>query len=530
MTTFKTTIQSQNTSHFTQKSRIPMETWFWLSSGVLMLSLFFVRLVYPELTWLSVVIGVLLLGSLTQLARLNQKALRSRSAAYGINSIVTVILVLCIVGVLNFLGSRYPLKTDLTQNKVHTLSDQSVKLTKGLKNPLKATFFAKLQQKEQFRPLLENYKALNPKFELEFVDPDKEPSRAKMAGIKKYGTLYLVNGARESKVEDVSEEKITNAMIKILKDKSPTLCTITGHGEKSFDSGESEGYQGVKKSLLEQAYLVQDLNLAQELKIPDTCDAVAVIGPTKGFLEPEVKVLREYLSNGGRAVFALDANLQGKELNAELVGLLETWHVKPLHAFVVDPISQRFGVDASVAIIPTFNRGQAITKDFQSNAVFPFTRPLETLPNPPASLNVAWLAQTTPNSWAVTDFSQLKTGAIRFQEGKDKKGPLNAAVAVDGKQKDSKAPRNTRIVAFGSSFFAANSGARNAGNLDLFLNSVSWTLEDESLISIRAKDEVPGKIEMSQKAALGIGLLTIFVIPFLIAASGVSIWAYRRKL
>jgi ABC-type uncharacterized transport system involved in gliding motility auxiliary subunit len=133
-----------------------------------------------------------------------EKNLKKRATLYGLNSFITVLLVLGILGVLNFLGSRYPLKWDLTKNKVHTLSDQTVKLVKGMKQSVKTTLFSKLQQKEQLRPLLENYKALNPQFEIEYIDPDREPARAKQAGIKKYGTLKLTVGTRENQVEDAT--------------------------------------------------------------------------------------------------------------------------------------------------------------------------------------------------------------------------------------------------------------------------------------------------------------------------------------
>jgi ABC-type uncharacterized transport system involved in gliding motility auxiliary subunit len=504
--------------------------FLWAGTGILLLALLFSRIIYPELVALTVILSILLMGGLTGLILQNRKALRSRTAAYGFNSVITVALVFGIVSVLNFLGYRYPSQLDTTHNKVHTLSDQSVKLLKSLKTPVQATYFAKTQQKEQFRPLLENYKAINPQFEVEYIDPDREPNRVKMAGVKKYGTLVLTYRTRENKVEDISEEKITNSLIKILKDKSPTLCTVIGHGEKNFEAQDAEGYQIVKKALMDQSYLVKDLSIIQETKVPDYCDAVALIGPTKMLLQPEVHALRDYLDRGGRAILAIDINLKGPEANPELLSLLDTWHVHASPAFVVDPLSRMFGVDASVAIIPTFNREHSITKDFQTQCVFPFTRPLEIKPGAPVGMNVQWLAQTTPKSWAVTDFGQIAKGEIRFHEGKDAQGPLNAAVTVEGKQKDSKATRDTRLVVFGSSFFATNHVSRNAGNLDFFVNSVSWAMEDESLISIRTKEEAPGKIELSQKAATAVGLLTIFVIPLLIAVGGVVIWVYRRKL
>ncbi len=502
----------------------------WIVAGATFLGLLFARIVFPELLWLTILLSVVLIGSLAGLVRENQKALRSRAAAYGLNSLVTVLLVFGIVGVLNFLTQRYPLKWDVTQNKLHSLSDQTVKLVKGLQKPVKAVYFAKIQQKEQFRPLLENYKGLNPKFELEFVDPDREPTRAKQAAIKKYGTLFLAAGTRESRVEDISEEKITNAMIKLLKDKVTTLCSLTGHGEKSFNSQEAEGYFLAKKSLNDQSYEVKDLNLLQEGKVPENCDAIAILGPTKSFFEPEVKAVQAYLENGGRAIVATDINLKGTDYAPELKALLKSWYVQPDSALVVDPLSRMLGVDSSVAILANFNRDNPIAKDFQTNCAFPFARPLDIVPGAPPSLKVQWLAQTTPKSWGVTDLKELQKGQVSFKQGQDKMGPINTVITIDGKLKDSKATRNTRMVVFGSSFFATNNFSRFMGNMDFFLNSISWTMEDESLISIRTKEEAPGKVELSEKAGSTIFLFTVIILPFLISSGGIGVWFFRRRL
>lgn len=502
----------------------------WCASAVLALGLLFARAIYPEQLWLSAVLAVLLLGCLGILIQQNHKALRSRTAAYGLNSAVTILLVLGILGVLNFLASRYPFKLDLTKNKIHTLSDQTVKVVKGLQKPVKVTFFGKIAQKEQNRPLLDNYKSLNPKFEVEYVDPDKEPTRAKQMGIRKYGTLVLNTDNRENKIEEVNEEKLTNALIKVLKEKSPTLCATTGHGEKSFNSQDAEGYDSVKKALTDQSYSIKDINILQETKIPEVCDAVAIVGPTKAFFEPEAKAIRSYFENGGRGIIAVDVSLRGGEYAPELLPLLADWYVKPLNSMIVDPVSRMLGADASVAILATFSKDNPITRDFQGNAAFPFTRPLEIISGAPAGLHVQWLAQTTPKSWAVADLKQLQKGEVRFDAAKDKPGPLNAAIAVEGKRKDSKATKNTRLVVFGTSLFATNNYSRFAGNLDFFLNSVSWAMEDESLISIRAKEEGPGKVELSQKAGTFIFLLTVILIPLSVAAGGLGFWIYRRRL
>ncbi len=502
----------------------------WFSTGFLLLALLFARVVYPELIWATAAIALPLVATLSALIHQNRQALRTRSAAYGLNSAVTILLVIAIVGVLNFLFSRYPQKLDLTKNKVHTLSDQTEKVIQGLKNPVKAVVYAKASAREQIRPLLDNLKAINPKFEVEYVDPDKEPARARQAGIKKYGTLQLIVGARDNKIEDANEEKITNTLIKLLKDKAQVLCAITGHGEKSFSSLEADGLDSAKKQLANQSYEVKDVNLVQEAKVPDTCSAIAVMGPSKAFFEPEVKAIREYLANGGRGIIAVDVNVKGGEYSPEIFNVLADWHVKANQALIVDPLSRMFGVDASVSIIATFSKDNAITKDFQGNLVFPFARPLEVVTGAPAGLNVQWLTQTTPKSWGESDLSELAKGQVQMNEGKDKMGPLTVAVAVEGKQKDSKAARNTRLVVFGTSLFATNNYSRHGGNMDFFMNAASWVMEDESLISIRAKEEGPGKVELSQKAGQAVFLITVIILPLLISAAGVTVWAMRRRL
>lgn len=494
----------------------------------------FARTVFPEYVWLTVLFALLFAADLGYLLKNNQDALRSRSVAYGANSAVTILLVLGIVGVLNFLVSRYPQKLDMTRNKVNTLSEQTVKLVKGMSHEVQATVYAKAQAREQLRPILDNYRSLNPKFLVEYVDPDKEPTRAKAAGIKKYGTvvLSLDKGKKESRIDpELTEEKLTNAMIKLLKDKTTTLCAVTGHGERSFNASEAEGMSAAKKSLGDQSYEVKDLSLISEKNtVPASCDAVAVIGPTKAFFAPEIKALSDYLAGGGRLMVAFDINVKGGgEYSPELIDLISRWNIKPMVAMIVDPVSRMLGVDASVPLLAEFNQSSPLTKDFRATSFFPFSRPLDLTSTTPG-ITPVWLAKTSAKSWGITDIKSLSTGTVSPEPGKDLQGPLTVAASVDGKPQGSKAPRNTRLVVFGSASFATNYFSRYGGNMDFFLNSVSWLLEDESLISIRAKEEGPSRIELSAKAGYAISWLTVILIPLAIAVGGVVIWAVRRRL
>src|SRR3990167_1656225 len=110
------------------KERKNLSMILWLGAGILLLAFLFTRILFAGKLWISYSLLVPFAGALFMLIRENRKALTGRTAAYGLNSLVTILLVIGLVGVLNFLASRYPLKWDVTGNKLHTLSGQTAKV------------------------------------------------------------------------------------------------------------------------------------------------------------------------------------------------------------------------------------------------------------------------------------------------------------------------------------------------------------------------------------------------------------------
>lgn len=460
----------------------------------------------------------------------SNKELNKRTLSFGANSVFITILGVSIVGVFNFLSSQYPQKLDLTKNKIHTFSDQSVKVMKGLTEEMKAELYGDIGSKERYRPVFDNYKKLSNHFKFELVDPNKEPMRVKQAGIKKADTLMLTYKGKNMKVEEITEEKITNAVIKLTKEGKTTVCMLVGHGENSITNTAQDGIQGVKKGFEDQAYEVKELTLSQETSIPADCNVIAMVGVSKALFPNEIKMLSDYLNNGGRAVIAMEATITQADQTKELRDLLKNWGIEVKTGLIIDPVSRQLGVDASVPIIAQFNPEHAVTKDFKQQCYFPFARGIDLTSPAPEGMKTLWLAKTTPKAWGEVDMNSIAKGQVQYNAGVDAMGPLVVAASVTGKIKDSKAMRDTRIVVFGSSQFTNNQYSRFGGNLDFFLNSVSWALEDESLISIRSKDAEAGKVELSQNEGIVIFWVSVVIIPLLIAALGIVIWIRRKKL
>jgi ABC-type uncharacterized transport system involved in gliding motility auxiliary subunit len=454
---------------------------------------------------------------------------KKRKVSFGVNSAFITLVVVAIVGVLNFLGKQYPGRLDLTKNKIHTFSDQTGKVMKGLKEPVEATLYGDFGSREKYRPIFENYKKASNFFKYQTVDPNKEPTRAKAAGIKKMDTLVLTYQGKTARLEEITEEKVTNELIRLTKEGKPVICSVIGHGEAPFSDTSGNGFSIAKKGLEDQSYLTRELTLSQEAKIPAECAALVMMGANKALFPAEATLIENHLAEGGRMVVGLDATLNGQDQNKELKEILARYGVITKSALIVDPVSKMINLDATVPMIRTFNKDTALGKDFQGQSFFPFSRPLE-LANPaPEGLKTNWVAKTTPNAFGETDFTALAKGSAK-KDPSDPAGPLTIAVQVSGKKKDSKAAKETRIVVFGSGQFPSNQFSRYGANVDLFLNAVAWVVEDENSISIRTREAEGSTLEMSQMQAIGIFWTCVILIPLTIAIFGIVIWVRRKKL
>ena len=137
--------------------------------------------------------------------------LKARQTKYVAYATVYILVVLAIIVVANILGDRYNKSYDGTANKRYSLSDQTVKIVKGLKQDATITYFDQSTRFQRTRDVLDQYAKLSPKVHVEYVDPDKKPALAREAGIKNYGTAVVQIGLRREEAKSMTEEGVTGA-------------------------------------------------------------------------------------------------------------------------------------------------------------------------------------------------------------------------------------------------------------------------------------------------------------------------------
>lgn len=453
--------------------------------------------------------------------------LKARQTKYATYAGLYVLVVIAIVVVVNLLSDRYNKSYDATANKRYTLSEQTAKIVKGLNQNATITYFNRSTQFPQGKDLLDEYKNLSPRVKVDYVDPDKDPERAREAGIRSRGTAIVEVGAKKEEAKSITEEGITGAFIRDLKSTSRTVCFTVGSGEHQIDDNEGEGFSKFKEALASDNYETKPINLLQKAEVPGDCTALVVGGPSRNFEQPQVDAIKTYVENGGRAFFMLAPPLKvGRFQIAEndaLTSLLEGWGVTPDKELILDlnPIGQMFGLGPTVALVTTYG-SQPIVSDLRRTATeFPFSRPIEIKSTDKTT--VEKLFDTSDTSTAT---SNLTSERIAIDDPKNRKGPL--ALGAAGTYNTGKENTQGRFVVVGSSDWADNQYIGLNGNGDLALNAVNWLSSDEDLISIRPKPPENRRLTMTQRQFNFVLVTAQFVLPLMVVVAGVGVWWKRR--
>lgn len=449
----------------------------------------------------------------------------SRQAKYGLNMAIYILAALAIVVIVNLIANRFVKQVDLTANKRYSLSPQTVKILKGLNNDLDMLYFDRKSGINTVRDNLQQYTVASHHVKLTYVDPDREPGKAKQHNVNTYGTLIVSMGDKTQLAKSTKEEDVTGAIIRVLKGGPKVVYFLQGHGERDINSDERIGYSGAKKALQDNNYEVKTLSLMeQNPKVPDDATAVVIAGPSKDLLDPEIDALRDYIKGGGRAMFLVHPHTPAK-----LVSLLEQFSVDVHNSVVVDTsgIGRLFGTDELMPLVVQYEN-HPITKDMTNVAtLFPLATAVKNTGKGMPGAEFTLLAKTTDKSWA-TD--QVNAKQISFRKGEDTQGPIALAGAGTYKPLDAAgdAVKEGRIAVAGSPDFLANGILGFNGNRDLFLNMVNWLSSDEDLISIRPKDPENRGVNLSISQMRTVFYLSVIAVPLLVIASGVSVWWRRR--
>jgi ABC-type uncharacterized transport system involved in gliding motility auxiliary subunit len=392
---------------------------------------------------------------------------------------------------------------------------------------------------------MKEYQAASSRVKVDFVDPIASPARAQNYEVRgPWPILVVERGDKREKVTNDSEQDVTNALIKITRDTSKTVCFVEGSGERDIDDGADTGFSAVKSALGKSQYQTKKVLLARETAVPADCTVVVVAGPQHDLLPNEVGSLRAFAKGGGKVL--LMAEPETKTATPNLDALAKEWNVELTKDIVVDvsPVGQLFGTGALTPIASSYPFHE-ITRDFRVMTAFHTARTAEAGKATVDGVTAQNLLQTSPASWAESDLALKEP--IEMNEGKDRKGPVALGAVVTIKTAPSPspspaaspsaspspaeappAPPEGRVVVLGDSDFASNALLGFQGNQDFFLNTVAWLAQDPDLISIRPKEPEDQRMFLTQQQQWNVRIIALLLIPGAFVVMGIAAWWKRR--
>jgi ABC-2 type transport system permease protein len=476
----------------------------------------------------------------------------------GLQILAMLVLLLAV----NYFSFNHYARADFSRSQKFVLSDQTKRVLRELKKPVRVTVFFSptvLSPETALFPDVQNllkeliFSGRN-KIEVEYVDPTRDLSRAReLQDQYKFSASENVlildydgrsNFVPVSEMADFDmgpveagepprllafkgEQALTNGMIALISPERLKVYFLEGHGEPTIGTGTP---LGVFKDYTErQNVSAAPLSFASLDAVPSDCAAVVIVAPQVDIQEREASILANYWKANARLLVLLDAKAQTPRLNS----ILKQAGVIPLDNRVLRTVRLPFATGILRDVTAEFLPKNAITKRMVGiNILLPgATQSLtfDTAQSQAAGVQIWPLIQAGEEFWGETDYVTDEKKGVRYDEGKDAGQPVYVAIAAArGGVKDERVEvESAKLVVVGNSEFALDA-ALNQQGLDFLLSSMNWLLDRGQLTGVVPKTVQHFSLHLSDAELSSIAFYTMVVLPGVAALAGLIVWSRRR--
>jgi ABC-2 type transport system permease protein len=472
------------------------------------------------------------------------QSFRNKNFKYGGYATLLFLFMLAILVAVNLVAELLPLKFDLSQNKLYSLSPQTIDMLRKLDREV--TIYALYPAGRENKTIVEvlrKYQDNSRRVSLKLLDPDKNPGFVKKyAGADEtpgaggiivlsgnhsrviresdlYNT-YLNQQTMEEQIASLAlEQRVTGAISYVASNLSiPVLYQLQGHGEAELGSD-------TQKQLETENYLIKAVNLITQ-PLPSDATILMLNSPQQDLTAAEAEKIRGFLAGQGRAIFLLDYT---KAELPNVQSLLTSYGVAIEHRIVVEGDNSRH-VGNPLLLLPELEN-HPITKPLITNKMpilIPVAQSIQLLDAKKRTVAITPLLSTSKQAWGKIDVNSLN----QEKNANDPQGPFNIAVAVtDRPEAEKDESKGTKIVVVANArFISPEYTAQVPGNAGFLTNSLNWLQNREEGLAIQPKSLLSYRLNLNAFQILIYSGIVVILIPLAIFITGLIVWMRRRHL
>src|SRR6266480_4674636 len=460
----------------------------------------------------------------------------------------------------NSIAFKHYQRWDFSRDQKYALSDKTKRFLRTIKGKMRIIVFFSPSTPiaADVQTLLTEYQyAAKGKIDIEYIDPERNLSRAKeifdkykvvsdesLLVIDYEGRNKTVKASEMAEIDQSGmgfgegprvtafkgEQAITSAMMDLVEGKKNALGYVLGHKEPPLSENSTIS---VLKTFIENENIkFQELNLFDVETVPAELKTVVVIGPQYDFSDREMKLSRDFWEKQGRILLLLDPGAKTPKLNAFL-----------------NELGVKVNDDRLMAMVKTGIQEVALLRDVQARFLGdnPITKRLadaralflggtssltvEADRVRAANIRVEQLIQAEKGYFAEKDYNTEDQVKLQADAKQSSNVPLTIGASVEtGESADQRVQVNSSrlVVVSNGSFVQDNAITQDQQGLDFISGSVNWLLSREQLIGIAPKVSKPLTFSLNDEALRRLRWIVLVFIPLVPAVVGAMVGWQRR--
>lgn len=470
-----------------------------------------------------------------------------------INGTLTVLLVTIIISVfvgLNlFMQSLNLIPIDLSQDQLHTLSEDSKNKISQVNREV-FLYFVGYPEDDSTVDLARQYTSSNKKIKIEVINSTSRPDLVAKYGIENGSEGVIIACGEKYKVLattdlytydletyetiDVTEEKLTSAIMNVVSDKVPKIYFLEGYSD---EFRLSYNMQYLKVYLSNEVNEVGTLDILNEGKVPDDCDTLIICTPTKDFDDIATNAIIDYI-NSGRNILWLNAAIGAQVDFPNVNKILALYGVNPFEpGYIFETDSSKMLAQTPYIVMPDIAQAK-VTKNLVNGSGVRFITPTKiNKAQDLASLNVEETDLITTSKTSIFRKDMSNQSFTKSTDDEQGNFVVGAEFVKTIKEANSESGENavkSKLLIYGENNFISDYPISNstpiltlAHNKDLVLNSMAYLVDREEDITVRkTTGTVTYKATEEQNLIIK---AVIFTVPTLIIFAGIIVWVLRRR-